>query len=621
MTPTAPWTALRPARAATSRRLPPRPASWRELDSLDGPGHQNDLPTPHQVSVSLAANTYYSFYLVQGNVNNSPNPPHYKWFAFDAADVDNYQHFQLVQSGDPLYVAGATTYKVEDLSDNSSLYPNPAGYTDAADFTAAAFSIDVAPQLNLTGDSTVNEGSQYTLTLGQPVDPDQGDAVTGYTIHWDSTHSDTYTAAQITAMNRQVTHTYVNGPANRAITVDLTTNYDGTYTSAAAKSVLVTASLTWDPDGVNNGVFGGTGSWTATNAWVDTLTNTRYTWNGNLNGGKAVFSGNAGTVTVSGTVGVRSLHFGTSNYVISSGTLLLSAADTPVAVDTGNATIICCRRRRIADQERGRHVDADRPRHDAGQHCRSQPPRNCRRRGLGELADGHGRHVVDAHRRGGRSLRPVPGVSFYLDANGDGQLDGGDTLLGAGTNQGGLWSATVSTVGWAPSNPTGWAASNENVLAQATFPTGSVHAVARPLNFTLLNVTGIGLCHHQLVRAGQQLQLSGIRHLHHGYRRRGLRWLVPPNVRFLCLRHLHLQRPYARQLRNLVSADVVGQPPQQRAGAGLRRQYLRQCDPDVLALTRRGITTFGRTGLSTTSPGLAGRAVTTLTKGPTRRKH
>ncbi len=59
------------------------------------------------------------------------------------------------------------------------------------------------------------------------------------------------------------------------------------------------------------------------------------------------------------------------------------------------------------------------------------------------------------------------GVTFYLDANSDNQLDSGDTLLGAGTNQDGDWSLTVSTVGWGPTTAA--------VFAQAAFPTNSQH--------------------------------------------------------------------------------------------------------------------------------------------------
>jgi autotransporter-associated beta strand protein len=82
------------------------------------------------------------------------------------------------------------------------------------------------------------------------------------------------------------------------------------------------------------------------------------------------------------------------------------------------------------------------------------------------------------------------GVSFYIDTNGDGILDAGDTLLGAGTYQNGVWSLTVSTTGWSPSTATGFTPSTENVIAVATFPSASAHPPASTVAAANLNVTG-----------------------------------------------------------------------------------------------------------------------------------
>jgi hypothetical protein len=44
----------------------------------------------------------------------------------------------------------------------------------------------------------------------------------------------------------------------------------------------------------------------------------------------------------------------------------------------------------------------------------------------------------------------VTQVAFYVDSNGDGVLDAGDTLLGTGTQTGtGTWTFTFDTSGWA----------------------------------------------------------------------------------------------------------------------------------------------------------------------------
>ena len=80
--------------------------------------------------------------------------------------------------------------------------------------------------------ANVNEGSVYTLTLGAVTDPGT-DTVSSYVVHWGDGNSDTY------ATNGAKTHTYADGPASRAITVDLI-DEDGTFLDRAnAKSVSV----------------------------------------------------------------------------------------------------------------------------------------------------------------------------------------------------------------------------------------------------------------------------------------------------------------------------------------------------------------------------------------------
>jgi autotransporter-associated beta strand protein len=59
--------------------------------------------------------------------------------------------------------------------------------------------------------------------------------------------------------------------------------------------------LTWDPDGLNNGVFGGSGSWTAPGAWVNTSTGQRITWNSSRTGDTAIFTGARGDIQITAT--------------------------------------------------------------------------------------------------------------------------------------------------------------------------------------------------------------------------------------------------------------------------------------------------------------------------------
>lgn len=95
------------------------------------------------------------------------------------------------------------------------------------------------PSLVVSGADRVDQGSTYTLTLGQVV----GVTAQSYTIDWgDGTSPDVYTAAQIDALNRQVTHTYDNGFSSPIITVALTDSQGGVYYAAAGKSVAVTTA-------------------------------------------------------------------------------------------------------------------------------------------------------------------------------------------------------------------------------------------------------------------------------------------------------------------------------------------------------------------------------------------
>ncbi len=118
--------------------------------------------------------------------------------------------------------------------------------------TVAVTVTNVAPTIAISGAANVNEGSLYTLTLGAVTDPGT-DTVTDYVVHWGDGNNDTYNS------NGDVTHTYADGDANRAITVDLV-DEDGTYLNRAnAHSVHVdnvaptTPNLTSPADNATTG--------------------------------------------------------------------------------------------------------------------------------------------------------------------------------------------------------------------------------------------------------------------------------------------------------------------------------------------------------------------------------
>ena len=96
---------------------------------------------------------------------------------------------------------------------------------------------NVAPFVDLTGPTSINEGSPGSWNLGPVVDPGT-DTVTQYVIHWGDGNTDTYTAAQIAGMSNTIGHTYADGANNYTIAVDLV-DEDGTFSSVDTLSVTV----------------------------------------------------------------------------------------------------------------------------------------------------------------------------------------------------------------------------------------------------------------------------------------------------------------------------------------------------------------------------------------------
>ena len=92
---------------------------------------------------------------------------------------------------------------------------------------------NVPPTIALTGASSVDEGSLYTLGLGAITDPGQ-DTVTAYSVDWGDGTIENFTG--VPSGNK--THTYADGPNNYTITVALT-DEDGTFANAGSKAVTV----------------------------------------------------------------------------------------------------------------------------------------------------------------------------------------------------------------------------------------------------------------------------------------------------------------------------------------------------------------------------------------------
>jgi hypothetical protein len=179
------------------------------------------------------------------------------------------------------YADGPNSYTISvDLTDEDGTHTN-AGSKDVT-------VNDVAPTIALTGNSTVNEGSSYSLTLGAITDPGQ-DTVTAYKVNWGDGASDSFTGNPTGATK---THTYADGPNNYTITVDLT-DEDGVHTASGSKPITVndvppTIVLTGN-NTVNEGSSYTLNLGAITDPGQDTVTGYKINWG---DGGSDTFSGN-----------------------------------------------------------------------------------------------------------------------------------------------------------------------------------------------------------------------------------------------------------------------------------------------------------------------------------------
>src|SRR5205085_22158 len=134
----------------------------------------------------------------------------------------------------------ATTGSLGSLSHTYADGPNdytvkvtvsaPNGGSDSKTFSVHVN--NVAPTIAISGNASVNEGSSYSLTLGNVTDPGQ-DTVSSYVVHWGDGTTGTYTS------NGVKTHTYADGPNDYSATVDLVDEDVPTPRASDALSVHV----------------------------------------------------------------------------------------------------------------------------------------------------------------------------------------------------------------------------------------------------------------------------------------------------------------------------------------------------------------------------------------------
>jgi autotransporter-associated beta strand protein len=101
-----------------------------------------------------------------------------------------------------------------------------------------AMTVDnVAPTLDITGPSNVNEGELFTITLGPVNDPGQ-DTVTHYVIFWGDGDVLVLTAGELDSLGRRLSHSYADGPSSPTITVRVI-DEDGVFDGAGSKAMIV----------------------------------------------------------------------------------------------------------------------------------------------------------------------------------------------------------------------------------------------------------------------------------------------------------------------------------------------------------------------------------------------
>jgi len=95
---------------------------------------------------------------------------------------------------------------------------------------------NVAPTINVSGNSTAQQGHTYTLTLANPYDPGS-DTVSAYHIDWGDGMAVQVIAAASLPLSREVTHTFasVGTPTVVVALVD----EDGTHPNAGHKTIIV----------------------------------------------------------------------------------------------------------------------------------------------------------------------------------------------------------------------------------------------------------------------------------------------------------------------------------------------------------------------------------------------
>ena len=229
---------------------------------------------------------------------------------------------------------GAPDAKVSDQTVGKAFLFNLTGGTPTQNWTGPNLS-DFGRSVALLGDNA------YVGAPSEEIVSDLAGKVHVYNRTSGAPQTDLLNPARISgeagdfglaAAGGQVTHAYAIDPDDVTISVDLI-DEDGTHYAVVEKDVRITLSLlTWDPDGVTDASFEGSGDWDDASAWLDMATSTRYQWDPQWATRPVEFIGNGGTVNVNANVTVENMDFEIGGYTLSgANTLTLTGG----AITTG----------------------------------------------------------------------------------------------------------------------------------------------------------------------------------------------------------------------------------------------------------------------------------------------
>lgn len=205
-----------------------------------------------------------------------------------------------------LYVQRGTTL--------TGAYSQPAGAT----LQIGVVSTTTYGNLNVSGNVTLTSGTSIVMTAA----PSGTLAAGSYTIVSGPISTD-YSGVTVTAPSSSL---------------DVATATVVSTTNSLVVTLTDPSRLYWDGDtggnASNNTVDGGNGTWSSAGTnW----TNAGGTASGTLTGSTItpVFEGTAGTVTVAGSVSAAGMTFGTTGYLLTGGTIGLTASPSTITAGTG----------------------------------------------------------------------------------------------------------------------------------------------------------------------------------------------------------------------------------------------------------------------------------------------